>query len=115
MTDLTNTPIAHMAGDAVLHHFRKLYKGQIIANVGITIANGNALIESGIADAVAFGREFIANPDLVERIRLNASLNPQRPENYYGESSEGYTDYPFLDNGKTGFRESDVASVGSGI
>jgi N-ethylmaleimide reductase len=111
MADLTNTPIAHMAGDAILHHLRKIYKGQIIANVGITIESGNALIESGVADAVAFGREYIANPDLVERIRSNAPLNPQRPEGFYGESAEGYTDYPFLEKSKTLFQESDVAQA----
>jgi hypothetical protein len=44
----------------------------------------------------AFGREYIANPDLVERIRLNAPLNQQRPESYYGSSHVGYTDYPSL-------------------
>ena len=47
-------------------------------------------------DFIAFGREYIANPDLVERIRLHAPLNEQRPEGYYGETAFGYTDYPFL-------------------
>jgi len=46
--------------------------------------------------SIAFGREYIANPDLVERIRLNAPLNEQRPEGYYGSSHIGYIDYPFL-------------------
>jgi N-ethylmaleimide reductase len=53
-------------------------------------------LQGGAGDLIAFGREYIANPDLVERIRLNAPLNEQRPEGYYGSSHVGYTDYPFL-------------------
>jgi N-ethylmaleimide reductase len=49
-----------------------------------------------LGDFVAFGREYIANPDLVERIRLRAPLNEQRPEGYYGATGFGYPDYPFL-------------------
>ena len=68
----------------------------MILNVGITPAHANGLISAGLGDLVAFGREYIANPDLVERIRLHAPLNEQRPEGYYGETAFGYTDYPFL-------------------
>jgi N-ethylmaleimide reductase len=53
-------------------------------------------LHEGAGDLIAFGREYIANPDLVERIRLNAPLNEQRPEGYYGSSHVGYTDYPSL-------------------
>jgi len=96
MADLSKTPIAALAGDAVIHHFRKIYHGQMILNVGITPEHANDLISAGLGDFVAFGREYIANPDLVERIRLHAPLNEQRPEGYYGETAFGYTDYPFL-------------------
>jgi N-ethylmaleimide reductase len=96
MGDLSKTPIAALAGDAVIHHFRKIYHGQMILNVGITPEHGNDLISAGLGDFIAFGREYIANPDLVERIRLHAPLNEQRPEGYYGETAFGYTDYPFL-------------------
>ena len=54
------------------------------------------LIEKGLIDAVAFGRDFIANPDLVARLQRKAALNPQRPESFYGGGAEGYTDYPSL-------------------
>jgi N-ethylmaleimide reductase len=49
-----------------------------------------------LGDFVAFGREYIANPDLVERIRLHSPLNEQRPEGYYGATAFGDTDYPIL-------------------
>src|SRR5256885_7879178 len=68
MADLSKTPIAALAGDAVIHHFRKIYHGQMILNVGITREHGNDLVSAGLGDFVAFGREYIANPDLVERI-----------------------------------------------
>jgi N-ethylmaleimide reductase len=96
MADLTGTPIEHMRGDAVAHHFRHLYTGTLILNVGIDAKHGAHLISEGAGDLVAFGRDYIANPDLVERIRLDAPLNEPRPECFYGNSAKGYTDYPNL-------------------
>lgn len=96
MADLTGTPIEALSGDAVIHHFRNRYKGSLILNVGINAEHGARLISEGVGDLVAFGRDYIANPDLVERIAAGAPLNPGRPENYYGSSAVGYTDYPFL-------------------
>lgn len=54
------------------------------------------LIGKGLIDAVAFGRDWIANPDLVARLQRKAELNPQRAESFYGGGAEGYTDYPTL-------------------
>ena len=58
------------------------------------------MIAAGEADAVAFGKDFIANPDLPARLLKNAPLNPAQPESFhgYGRSNpvEGYTDYPFM-------------------
>jgi N-ethylmaleimide reductase len=96
MADLSGTPIAALAGDALIHHFRKIYHGRMILNVGITREHASDLISAGLGDFIAFGREYIANPDLVERIRLHASFNEQRPNGNYGETALGYTDYPFL-------------------
>jgi N-ethylmaleimide reductase len=96
LADLSKTPIAALTGDGVIHHFRKLYHGTLILNVGIDRKNGAELVRQGLGDLIAFGRDYIANPDLVERIRLDAPLNEQRPEGYYGSSPVGYTDYPFL-------------------
>ncbi len=96
MADLSHTPIASLAGDQVIYHFRKRYDGNLILNVGIDREHGNRLLQERSGDLIALGREYIANPDLVERIRLNAPLNQQRPEGYYGSSHVGYTDYPYL-------------------
>jgi N-ethylmaleimide reductase len=96
MADLSATPIAPLAGDQVIQHFRKRYSGNLILNVGIDREHGNRLLRGEAGDLIAFGREYIANPDLVDRIRVNAPLNDQRPEGYYGSSHVGYTDYPFL-------------------
>ena len=54
------------------------------------------MLAAGEADAVAFGVPFIANPDLAERLILGAALNTPNPETFYGGSTVGYTDYPFL-------------------
>ncbi|MCO3253241.1 alkene reductase, partial [Pseudomonas aeruginosa] len=54
------------------------------------------ILAKGDADAVAFGVPFIANPDLVERLRQGAELNPPRPETFYTGGTEGYLDYPTL-------------------
>jgi N-ethylmaleimide reductase len=96
MADLTGSPIEHMSGDAVVHHFRRLYPGTLILNSGINAIHGARLIAEGAGDLVAFGRDHIANPDLAERIRLDAPLNAPRPEYFYGASVTGYTDYPSL-------------------
>jgi N-ethylmaleimide reductase len=85
-----------MSGDAAVHHFRRLYTGTLILNAGINAIHGARLIAEGAGDLVAFGREHIANPDLAERIRLDAPLNEPRPEYFYGSSATGYTDYPAL-------------------
>jgi N-ethylmaleimide reductase len=94
--DLTGTSIETLAGDGVIHHFRKRYPGSLILNTNINIEHGSRLLGEKSGDLIAFGRDFIANPDLVERIRTDAALNEQRPEAFYGSSPVGYTDYPFL-------------------
>lgn len=100
MADLVGSPIEHMGGDAVVHHFRRLYPGTLILNVGINAVDGARLISEGAGDLIAFGRDFIANPDLPERIRLGAPLNEPRPETFYGNSAAGYTDYSTLSQGQ---------------
>jgi N-ethylmaleimide reductase len=100
MADLTGTPIEHMSGDAAVHYFRRLYTGTLILNAGINAIHGARLISEGTGDLIAFGRDYIANPDLAERIRLDAPLNEPRPEYFYGNSATGYTDYPSLPRSK---------------
>jgi N-ethylmaleimide reductase len=94
--DLTGTPLESFSGDAILHHVRKIYTGTKMLNVGIDATRAEELLRVGLGELVAFGRDYIANPDLVERIQTNASLNKQRPATFYGPDSEGYTDYPTL-------------------
>ena len=53
-------------------------------------------VESGESDAVAFGVDYISNPDLMERLKLNAPINPANTKTYYGPGPVGYTDYPSL-------------------
>lgn len=75
---------------------RKLCKSSYIANLSYDKARGNTAIASGHADAVAYGVPFIANPDLVERLRQDAPLNAADASTFYGGSEKGYTDYPTL-------------------
>ena len=79
---------------------KSAFGGVYIANEGLTRDTAEALIAAGEADAVAFGKDFIANPDLPARLLKNAPLNPAQPESFhgYGRSNpvEGYTDYPFM-------------------
>ena len=56
-------------------HFRPLYNGHLIANVDMTPERANRLIAAGLADSIAFGRPYIANPDLPERFLTSAQLN----------------------------------------
>ncbi|MDQ4134565.1 MAG: alkene reductase [Pseudomonadota bacterium] len=76
---------------------RRAFRGVYIANGGYTRERAIEAIESGRVDAVAFGRPFIANPDLVQRLRLDAPLNEPARATFYGGGPEGYIDYPTLD------------------
>lgn len=75
---------------------RKPFKGSWIVNNGYDRDNAIEAVASGKADLVAFGRLFIANPDLPRRLRENAPLNPLDAGTLYGGSEHGYTDYPAL-------------------
>ena len=75
------------------------FKGAYIANNGYDKAFAEAAIEAGDADLIAFGRPFVANPDLVRRYALDAPLNDLNPATLYGGGAEGYTDYPALQEG----------------
>lgn len=75
---------------------RRQYRGPLILNSDFTAETAQAALDSGIADAIAFGRPFLANPDLVERLRTGAPLNAPNPATFYARGAEGYTDYPTL-------------------
>jgi 2,4-dienoyl-CoA reductase-like NADH-dependent reductase (Old Yellow Enzyme family) len=82
--------------DSLLPKMKRLFQGPVIGNEGFTFASAEAALARGDIDAVAFGKDFIANPDLVKRYELGAKLNTPVPATFYGNGSEGYTDYPFL-------------------
>ena len=83
--------------DEFRQRVRDAFEQMIIAAGGYTAEKAERNIKCGYIDAVAFGRDYIANPDLAERIRAGAALNEQHPQTFYGGGKEGYTDYPFLD------------------
>jgi N-ethylmaleimide reductase len=75
---------------------RKKYKGTLIVAGGFQADTAARWLREGRADLIAFGRKFIANPDLPERFRLGAPFNIDDPTTYYGGGENGYTDYPSL-------------------
>ncbi|MEO0652711.1 MAG: alkene reductase [Planctomycetota bacterium] len=89
----------HELGDPLtLAEFRPLFGGTLMGNCGYTRDSANERIAEGNADLIAFGRPFIANPDLVERFRSDAELVESDPATWYagGDGAKGYTDYPTL-------------------
>jgi len=77
---------------------KTIFGGTYVANEAHTRETAEQLLKAGEADAVAFGKLFIANPDLPRRFALNAPLNTPMPETFYGSGPEGYTDYPALES-----------------
>ena len=75
---------------------KRLFGGIVISNNGFDKVRANEAIAEGRADLVAFGKPFIANPDLVIRLFFDAPLMPVHRETLYGGSEQGYTDYPIL-------------------
>lgn len=75
---------------------RRRFHGVLISAGGFTRETGAAAVAEGRTDAIAYGRLFIANPDLPERFRRGAPLNRHHRPTFYGGGAEGYTDYPAL-------------------
>jgi 2,4-dienoyl-CoA reductase-like NADH-dependent reductase (Old Yellow Enzyme family) len=73
-----------------------MFGGTYIANEGFNKETAQAALDAGEADAIAFGKQFLANPDLPRRLAENASLNDPDPNTFYASGKEGYTDYPSL-------------------
>ena len=80
----------------IMNPIRTAYRGVLIGNMGYSAEEADAAIADGKLDAVAFGMTFLANPDLPERFRVGAPLNPPRVDCLYSPGAEGYTDYPRL-------------------
>jgi N-ethylmaleimide reductase len=83
--------------DDFRHRLRDAYDGVIIGAGNYDAAKAERLLGAGLIDAAAFGRDFIANPDLPERLCVGAELNPPNPATFYGGGEVGYTDYPTLE------------------
>lgn len=79
---------------------RQIFNGAYMANGGYERDSAINALENEQADFIAFGKLFIANPDLPERLRLNAGFNPAREELFYAGGAEGYDDYPTLEAAK---------------
>jgi 2,4-dienoyl-CoA reductase-like NADH-dependent reductase (Old Yellow Enzyme family) len=75
---------------------KKQFGGLYVANESFTRETAEQVLQAGEADAVAFGKAFIANPDLVARLARNAPLNPPDANTFYADGPQGYTDYPTL-------------------
>ncbi|NRR29700.1 alkene reductase [Oxalobacteraceae bacterium] len=76
---------------------KQAFGGVYIANEKLNKDSAAQVLSEGRADAVAFGKDFISNPDLPQRLQLDAPLNPWKMESFYGPDSVGYTDYPALE------------------
>lgn len=104
--------VGELSGEADLHagfaevptelgwheKMRSLYDGIYLANGGFTKESGEKLLSENKADAIVYGKAFLANPDLPERFKLNAPLNEPDGSTFYSPGAKGYTDYPTLEH-----------------
>ena len=74
---------------------RKAFAGPLVLNSDYDAARAQAALDAGEADAITFGRTFLANPDLPRRFAENLPLNKDVMATWYTQGPEGYTDYPF--------------------
>jgi N-ethylmaleimide reductase len=81
---------------------RRLFRGFYIANNKYDLVRANAAIADGHADMISFGRLFVANPDLVQRLRSGGPFNPLNKECLYSGGAAGYVDYPMMAAAATG-------------
>lgn len=86
----------HVGPDSIGPHLKQIFGGVFVANEAIDQKIGQQLLDEGKADAVAFGKLFIANPDLPTRFARQAPLNRPEPNTFYAAGPHGYIDYPSL-------------------
>lgn len=91
--DVSDIPYAETD---IAKRYRPIYKGKIIINAGFDQQKGNQFILEGLADAVAYAKLYISNPDLVERFTTNEKLASWDESTFYTPGAKGYTDYPKL-------------------
>lgn len=88
----------HFNAPALTLQLKQAFGGTVIVNEQLTKETAQTLLNAGVADAAAWGKMFIANPDLVARLHQNGPFNELRTDVMYGGGAEGYTDYPTLPN-----------------
>jgi 2,4-dienoyl-CoA reductase-like NADH-dependent reductase (Old Yellow Enzyme family) len=86
----------HVGPDSIGPCLKQIFGGVFVANEAIDQHTGQQLLDEGKADAVAFGKLFIANPDLPIRFAKRAPLNRPEPNTFYAPGPHGYVDYPPL-------------------
>jgi N-ethylmaleimide reductase len=91
-----DTTVKDDAPEIGVKFFRPIFKGSLITAGGYTYETGSAVLAAGDADLVAYGRLFIANPDLPKRLELKAPLNKYERSTFYTQGEKGYIDYPTL-------------------
>jgi len=96
IVDALEGDIRHGAKVVALDLLRKTYTGNLIVCGGYDQARAESALAQDLADAVAFGQLYIANPDLAERFKQQAPLNAPNPKTFYGGDEKGYIDYPAL-------------------
>ncbi len=87
----------HFNQPALTPSIKKAFGGKVIANEQFNKQSATQTLQEGVADAIAFGKDYIANPDLVARLRQNAALNELDKKTMYGFGPNGYIDYPALE------------------
>lgn len=75
---------------------RQHFSGPLVLNSDYDLARAQADLDSGLADAISFGRPFLANPDLIDRLKTGAPVNQPEMAVFYSQGAEGYTDFPTL-------------------
>jgi 2,4-dienoyl-CoA reductase-like NADH-dependent reductase (Old Yellow Enzyme family) len=86
----------HLGPDRIGPQLKAAFGGVYIANEGFTLETANQVLAAGEAEGVAFGKLFIANPDLPRRFAEATALNSWHVETFYGGGEQGYVDYPAL-------------------
>lgn len=77
-------------------HLKQIFGGPVVANEGLDANRAQELLNSGAADLISFGKLYISNPDLPERLRTSAALNAPDPTTFYSPGAKGYIDYPSM-------------------
>ena len=96
LVEASEDDIRHGGSRVPTDRLRLLFRGTLIVNGGYDRERADAVIRNGVADLVSFGKAFLANPDLPQRLKIGAALNAPDPDTFYGGGEKGYVDYSAL-------------------